>query len=142
MTELRDEEDRREFAMVKTQVTRLEGAVETLSAGMRDIKGLLEQFRNPRPTNWVGICSFGLALTIGVGSFVGMWLQLRLTPIEKDVSALNNDFKGHSARVQRDLEWLSSNSADRNAFFEKNLDRVWDRVFSGDLPKFSEKPKP
>lgn len=135
-------EEPKDLGDVKTDVAILKRDFVNVAREIGDIKRLLENLRNPRPTNWVGICSFALALVIGTGTFVGLWLQLRLTPIEKDVSALTNDFKTQGQRTQRDLEWFFSSQADRHAFTDRTIDRMWDRVFTGDPPKFTDKPRP
>lgn len=137
-----EEIDRKELQDVKTQVALLQVEFKTFSGDIAEVKKILENFRNPRPTNWVGICSFGLALTLGVASFVGMYLTLRLTPIEKDLLSLSNDFKTQSARVLRDMEWNYQTQADRHSFTDRTIDRMWDRIFAGDPPKFQEKPRP
>lgn len=142
MEDKMDAEDRKELNQLRTTAALTDGKVDVLAREIGDIKRMLESLKTPRPTNWVGICSFGLALTLAVGSFVGMFLNMRMTPMEMRLRTMEDEFKQQTARVQRELEWNFQNQSDRYQFTDKTMERLWDRVFTGDPPQFTPRPKP
>jgi len=144
-----DDADKQALARLNTEVALLKGAVATLSEGMGELKTMISEIRSPRPTNWVGIVSLGLSAVAIVGGFFWLFLNLRLSPIDKDLTAVNKDVvnlaakvDNHAQRVQRDLEWNFENQRLHHEHTEKIQDRLWDRVFNGDAPKYTDKPKP
>lgn len=126
----------------ESRLTQLETQAKQVGADIHEIKGMLKELQRPRETNWIGVGSFVVGAVVALGTFVGLFLNMRLTPIEKDVSTLNNDLKTHIAHVQRELEWNYESQRLHHEFNEKQLDKVFERVFNSEPPKFIEKGRP
>ena len=141
MTEM-DVEDRRELSALKTEVATLQASVTNLAKGQDEIKDMIRERMRDKPTNWIGIGSLILAGISILGSFVWLFLNMRLTPMESRLADQGVALKENASKVLRDQEWAWENQRLSREHTEKLIDRMWDRVFSGDPPKFVDKPKP
>lgn len=123
----------------------LETTVATLTVSfnkeVKEIKDMIKEISKPKDFNWIGFGSLCVAATVAFGTFTLMFLNMRLTPLETGLRTVSEAQAKTDQWVKRDLEWSYENSNLRQAHIDKLIDKMWERVFSGDPPKFNERPK-
>lgn len=137
-----EEIDRKELADVKTQVARLQVEFESFSRDIGEIKKLLESFRTPKATNWLGIAALVVAVLVPAGSFAWLIANMRLSPIEERYRTLAQSQEKIDSTLKRDLEWNYANQALHHEHTSQMMNKLFDRVFGADAPRFQEKQKP
>lgn len=127
---------------LEERVSVVENGISHINDALKELKAIVLESQKPKPFNWVGLGSLIVSSLVAIGTFVWLFLNLRLSPIESRFSAMEVAFQEQASRVNRELTWNYDNQRLYHEFTIKNVDRLWERVFNVDAPSFNAKPKP
>lgn len=127
---------------LEERVSVVENVTEHILENVKELKAIVLDGQKPKPFNWIGLGSLVVSSLVAIGTFVWLFLNLRLGPIESRFTSMEIAVKDHISRVDRELTWNYDNQRLHHEFNSRNIDRLWDRVFNSDAPSFTGKPKP
>lgn len=126
---------------LEARFVRIESEVDTIGKNVSEIKETLSELSKPKPTNWIGIVTVIMSIVVPTSALLGMFVSLRLNPIEERVRSQAQSSDKFEAGLTKDLQWMFENQGLHRQHVEKLIDRLWERTFNGDPPKFADKPK-